>query len=143
MANVESTSALPAGAPARLHHARDHHDDMRRLHPSGQRVFLRQAPGLLQLDHQLLPHGQAAPDRGRVPGVVQRRPRVLGHRRALHGVVLPAQVPHQEGTARGRAAADRGEFAAAGGGGLRFGVSGGETAAGVGLDGKAKFVNRS
>jgi len=69
---------------------------VRRLQPGGQRVLLRPASALLRLHPQLLSNGQASSGGGDVRPGFLRRPRLLGHRRALPGVLLPTQVPPEE-----------------------------------------------
>jgi len=74
-----------------------------------------------RLGVELLQDGQAAPGRRDVRAGVQRRPGVLGRRRAVLGVVLPAQVPPAQGT-RARGDAEGGRVAeAARRGGVRRG----------------------
>ena len=61
---------------------------------------MQPAAGAVQvffLGAQLLPNRAPAPRRGCVRHVVLRRPRVLGHRRAVPGAVLPAPLPPAQG----------------------------------------------
>ena len=76
----------------------------------GERVLFRPAPPLLQLHPELLPDGEAPSGGGDVRAGLQRRPRLLGHRRAVPRSLLSAQVPPEE-RARPRRDEERGGLA--------------------------------
>lgn len=113
LAHPGATSPHTPWQTARMHDARGHFGAVRRLFAGRQRVLFRSTPKEFQLDFEFLSNGQAAFGRRDVRVGVQRRSRILGRRRTVPGVVLPAQIPSAQGARPRRDAQGGGESATA------------------------------
>lgn len=119
MAHPRAAASYTPWPTARVHDARGHLRAVRRLFAGRQRVLFRSTPKEFQLDFELLSNGQAAFGRRDVRVGVQRRSRILGRRRTVPGVVLPAQISPAQGARPRGDAQGGGESAAARRGGIR------------------------